>query len=104
MKLITLDPEEFNEVVKRVHAFLLSRVENAKVKKDLRPTVRTETNHIETAKDVYVFVQMMDLIEHMSAEISDLREIISAVGANRQADQELGLPEMFAGKRTKFLN
>jgi hypothetical protein len=102
MKLITVDPEEFNDIVKRVHGLLVNRVEKAKDRKDAKPTKRADKNHVEAAKDAFVFVHMMELIEHMSSEISDLREIIAGLG---EAQQEgLDLPDMFSPKKTHFLN
>jgi hypothetical protein len=108
MKLVTLDPEEFDAVVKRVHVLLLHRLHRAKIKKDNKPSERSDENHIESAKDVFVFVHMLDLIEHMSAEISDLRDLVTSMGgdinAPRDPEEGLGFPELFTGSRTKYKN
>ena len=101
LRLITLDPEEFNSVVHRVHELLSGRVDKAKASKDAKPTRRREGKHIEAAKDLFVFVHMMELIEHMSSEIADLRDTLTAVGVHEEGDE---IPEMFAAKKTPFLN
>lgn len=101
MQLITMDPEEFNQVLKRLHEFLLKRAEKAKEKKSLKPSHRAEVSHIEAAKDVFVLVHMIELVEHMSGEISELRAILSAMGAD---EVDSPVPEMFSSKKTGYLN
>ena len=91
--LITLDPEGFSAVVRRVHEFLVHRAEKAVVKKEAHPTKRSMSNYIETSKDLFVFTHMMEMIEHMSQEISELREIVSQVGEK----VSLEVPEGFTG-------
>jgi len=99
-KLITVDPEEFNEIVKRIHGLLLSRSEKAKDKKEMRPTRRSMSNHVEAAKDAFVFSHMIELIEHMSSEISNLRDMMSNFGDMSGPD----LPDVFSPKKTNFPN
>lgn len=101
--IITMDPEEFNEVVKRVHSFLLNRVEKAKEKKDAKPSERSSEKHIEAAKDVFVFVHMMQLIEQMSEEISDLRDIIESVG-NQEQRSNVSSFETFSTPKKTYWN
>ncbi len=101
-QMVVLSPEEFNAVVKRVHEFLLFRTEKARAKKEAKPSDRAESKHLEAAKDVFVFVHMLELIEHMAAEIADLRGMLAAMGVE---NQEVELPEMFAvAKKTGYLN
>jgi N-glycosylase/DNA lyase len=102
--LVTLDPEEFNDVVKRVHSFLLSRAERAKEKKELKPSNKTQSNHVEAAKDVFVFVHMMELIEQMSEEISDLRDILSAMGGGPEEKSVVSSFDMFSSNKKHFVN
>lgn len=102
--LITLDPQEFNEVVKRVHTFLMKRVDKAKQKKKTRPSDRADNNHIEAAKDVFVFVHMMELIDHMSEEITELRDIITAMGGMEERESTISSFEMFAKSKKSYLN
>jgi len=101
-KLITVDPEEFNEIVKRIHKLLVSRADNAKDKKEMRPTKKSRSNHVEAAKDAFVFSHMIELIEHMSHEISNLREMLTSF--NDVPEMGPDLPDVFAPKKTHFLN
>lgn len=100
--LITLDTDEFNRVVQRVQDFLLSRAQKAKEKKKAHPTKKSVSNHIETAKDVYVFTHMVELIEHMSEEIADLRDIL-AVTEKMDEAYDSGMPKLFTNKK-EYLN
>ena len=104
MKIVTVDPEEFNEIVKRVHEMLSNRMEKAREKKDMRPTKRSYKNHVEAAKDVYVFAHMIQLIEHMSHEISDLRDMLSVSGDFEDDGPSAVIPDMFSAKKTNYLN
>jgi hypothetical protein len=103
VRLITLEPEEFNRVVKRVHDLLVRRMESARKRSGGRPTDKAERNHVEAAKDHFVFTRMMELIEHMSGEISDLQDILAANEPEQESDPT-ELPEMFAPKKTNFIN
>ena len=98
---ISMDHEEFGDVCRRVHEMLLSRAEKAKNRRDVRPTSRSEKNHIEAAKDAFAFSHMMELVEAMSEEISNLREIVITSGEMRESSET---PEMFSGPKKKFLN
>lgn len=98
--LVSLDPEEFDQVVKRVHNFLLKRVTKAKEKKDAKPSERAADKHVEAAKDVFVFVHMIELIEHMSERIAELQGIIAGEGPTTN----LEVPEMFSLKKGSYLN
>ena len=100
-KLVSLSPDEFNSVVKRVHSFLMNRAERAKDKFNRSPSEKSEEKEIEAAKDVFVFVHMMELIEHMAGEIHDLRDLLS------EAQEELSepeVPEMYSTKKGSFVN
>lgn len=99
---MTLDQEEFNSVVKRVHEMLLVRAEKANDRKKTRPTPRSISKHVEAAKDVYVFIHMMELIEHMSHEISDLREMLSAIGDVE--DEDTRMSDIFSAKKKNYIN
>lgn len=102
--LVTLDPEEFNDVVKRVHTFLLNRAERAKEKKEIQPSERAQSKHIEAAKDVFVFVHMMELIENMSEEISDLRDILAASGGLEEENSVVSSFNMFSTNKKHYVN
>jgi hypothetical protein len=82
---ITIDPEEFNEVCKRLNKMLHSRLERAWQKKSRRPSSRTVKNHVEAAKEAFAFIHLLDLIEHMSQEIYELRQ---EVGAGDEFEEE----------------
>jgi len=101
--VVTLDQEEFNEVCKRVHSFLLSRAEKAKKKCDAKPTKRSSSMHVEASKEVFVFVHLLELVENMTEEISDLRSIISNVSGPDE-DDTVATPQIFAQSRKRFLN
>ena len=79
----------------------MNRAERAKAKYNLSPSERTETKEIEAAKDVFVFVHMMELIEHMAGEIHELRDLL------QDASEELAepeMPEMYSVKKGDFIN
>jgi uracil phosphoribosyltransferase len=104
--VVTLDQDEFNKVCKRVHKMLMTRVEKAHEKNQTKPTTKTLENHIETSKDVFVFVHLMELVESMAEEIADLRSIVASVGAIEEMEENptRTVPEMFATSKKKFLN
>lgn len=106
--VVTLDQEEFNKVCKRVHSMLMARVDKAREKKEKKPSKRSAANHIEASKEVFVFVHLLELVENMTEEISDLRNLVSSVTGGDDEDDEnnavSGWPEMFAANRKKFLN
>jgi len=108
VRIVTVDPEEFNEIVKRVHEMLANRMEKAKEKKETRPTKRSRKNHVEAAKDVHVFSHMIKLIEHMSHEISNLRDMLSSIGEFTDGGPDMsegpGVPEMYTSKKTSYPN
>lgn len=109
LKLITLDPDEFNRVVKRVHEFLLKRADKAATKWREQPSEKNEEKCEETAKDVFALVHMLELIEHMTGEISDLRSMLEDanehIEMHHSSDDTLdGVPEMFSIKKTDYLN
>lgn len=103
-RLVTVDPEEFNEIVKRVHEFLVSRADKAKEKKDTRPTAKADQIYIENVKDAYVFAHMVELIEHMSEEISDLRDILASVGGFEDQKSAVSSFELFSADKKNYIN
>ncbi len=100
-QLINLKPEEFNSIVQRVHGLLVRRIERAHARKQAHPSERSASNYIEVSKDAVVFVHMMKLIEHMSYEIGDLRQMLTALGASKGTSD---LPELFGPKKTNLPN
>lgn len=70
---VTLDAQEFNQVCKRVNELLTSRAQKAWEKKCSRPSPKATENHIEASKDAFAFIHLMDLVEHMTNEIHELR-------------------------------
>ena len=96
-----MDSEEFNKVCKRLNAMLTTRVEKAWEKKQRRPTKKSDENHIEASKEAFAFIHLLDLVEHMSAEIHDLRMEMATVGSFDDDDvfSPVGEPP-----RKKYLN
>jgi len=101
--VITVDQDEFNEVLKRVHKMLISRANKAKDKNLAHPSPLNNDKHIEAVKDAYALVHMMELVEYMSEEITDLREMIMLTG-DVEENQTTSTPEMFSQNKTHFLN
>lgn len=102
--VVTLDQEEFNEVCKRVHAFLLNRAEKARERKEKKPSRRSLKNHIETSKEVFVFVHLLELVENMTEEITDLRGIITSVSPDDEEPTARNVPELFTTNKKRYLN
>lgn len=100
-QLITIDEEEFNEVLKRVHGILINRVERAQAKKLAKPCKKTEERHIETIKDVFALTHMMELVEHMTEEIADLRDMLELQQTRKNNVQSF---EMFSAQKKDFVN
>ena len=100
---ITMDPEEFNRVCKRLNQMLTSRVEKAWEKKQRKPTKKTSNNHIEATKDAFAFIHLMELVEHMSEEIYGLRMELQTLGTDD--DDDIG-PSWMAppGSKKNFMN
>ncbi len=101
-RLITLSPEEFGQVVRRVHDFLVHRAERARTRKGSHPSERAAARHVEASKDAFVFVHMMELIEHLSNEIVGLRQALAVVGEVRASGS--GPPALFSSKKTDLPN
>jgi len=101
-QVITVDQEEFGTVLKRVHQLLIDRAERAQAKKIAKPTPKAEAKHVEAIKDVFALVYMMELVEHMTEEIADLREVLTLEGA--QVEDTSSVPEMFAQSKARFIN
>lgn len=100
-QLITIDQEEFNEVLKRVHNILLNRAERAQVKKIAKPCKKTEERHIETVKDVFALTHMVELVEHMTEEIAELREALEFEGNRKSTVRSF---EMFSTAKKEYIN
>jgi hypothetical protein len=64
-------------------------VERAWEKKSQRPSKRTSKNHVEAAKDAFAFIHLLDLVEHMSQEIYELRQEMNLLSEmEEEADEE----------------
>jgi hypothetical protein len=101
---ITMDPEEFNEVCKRLNQLLSSRVEKAWEKKSRRPSKRSADNHIEAAKEAFAFIHLLDLVEHMSNEIYELRQEVDTL-SEMDEDDDTPPSQVFSGpQRKQYLN
>ena len=106
-KVVTLDQEEFNKVCRRVHTMLLSRSEKARIGNEKKPSKKAQTKHIETSKEVFVFVHLLELVENMTSDIADLRSIITSMSPDEDDDDSnavRGLESLFAPSRKRFLN
>lgn len=86
--VISLDGEEFNNVLKRMRDTLASKAERAKERKEKAPSRRSSKAYVEASKDIFVFVHLLELVESMTEEISDLRDIISALPVNQDDRKE----------------
>ena len=102
--VVSLDPEEFNRVCRDVHRLLLARAEKARERKEKQPSKRAHDSHIEASKAVFVFIHLIELVENMTEEISDLRHIISEVTETEHSHPTSDVPEMFATNKKNFLN
>lgn len=95
-----MDSEEFNKVCKRLNEMLTARVEKAWEKKRRRPTKKADQSHIEASKEAFAFIHLLDLVEHMSAEIHDLRMEMAVV---TEMDDDVFSP-VGEPQRKKYLN
>ena len=103
IEVVTVDQDEFNDVLKRVHRMLISRAEKARDKHLAHPTPLNDTKRIDAVKDVYALVHMMELVEYMSEEITDLRELMH-LEEQLEGNVTTETPEMFSQDKTKFIN
>lgn len=102
---ITMDPEEFSEVCKRLNQMLATRVERAWRKKSSRPSTRAQRNHVEAAKDAFAFIHLLDLVEHMSHEIFELRQEVGLINEVDQMEEEENPSQVFSVPvKKKYLN
>lgn len=102
---ITMDPEEFNEVCKRLNQMLTSRVEKAWQKKSKTPSNKAVKNHVEAAKEAFAFIHLLDLVEHMSQEIFELRQEVEVLGGDEIFEDDEPAPQAFSGPAKKnYLN
>ena len=77
-KFVTLDADEFNRVCKRVHGLLTMRADKAWDKHQNSPNEKTSDKHIEASKDAFAFIHLLELVEHMTEEIHNLRMYAAA--------------------------
>jgi hypothetical protein len=105
LNVVTLDQDEFNKVCRRVHFMLMSRAEKAREKKEKRPTKRSNQNYIEASKEIFVFVHLMELVESMAEEITDLRSILSVM-SERDGSRagQLQVPDVFFSNKKHYPN
>jgi len=102
---ITMDPEEFNEVCKRLNQMLTSRVEKAWQKTSKTPSSKAVQAHVEAAKEAFAFIHLLDLVEHMSEEIFELRQEVDALTGDENFDDDDPPPQAFSGpSRKHYLN
>lgn len=99
-RFVTLDADEFHKVCQRVHGLLTTRVQKAWDKHSKHPSEKSSDNHIETSKDAFAFIHLLELVEHMTEEIHDLRMAV-AVGVHDD-DVEFINPTLDRSK--KYLN
>ena len=101
-ELITVDPEEFNEILKRLHSMLITRAETARAKKEASPSEKNDSNHVEAIKDAFALTHLMQLVDAMTEEITDLRELLQfdAVEENPIVRPS----KLHISKKTTFLN
>lgn len=97
--MITLDPEEFNAVAKRLHQRLQDQLQEAKQRRDKRATKQAVSEHVEAAKELFVLVHMMELIEHLTEQLAALRDDVESA-----SEPDSDMPELFAPKRTDYMN
>jgi hypothetical protein len=103
--VVTLDQEEFNRVCKKVHSLLMERVNRARLRKEKTPGSKSDNNFIEVSKEVFVFVHLLELVDNMTEEISDLRSIIAQVThGDEDTNPITSSPEMFSSTKKRFLN
>lgn len=103
-QLVTVTTEEFGEICQRVHKFLLDRADEAKGRRDKRATKKNVEDHLEFSKDVFAFVHLMELVDNMTTEIQELRDIINAIGMDADPDGDEDLPELYSAPKKQFLN
>lgn len=98
--VVTLSTDEFGEICQRLHKFLLDRAEDAQDRCTNRPTKRNKENQVELAKDVFVFVHLMELVESMTEEIMHHRQHAAYEAAEIVPDA----PEMFTAQKKEYMN
>lgn len=101
---ITMDPEEFSEVCKRLNQMLSSRVERAWQKKSKKPSSKATKNHVEAAKDAFAFIHLMDLVEHMSQEIFELRQEVQVLSETDDLDDDVPAQIFAPPSKKSYLN
>ncbi len=102
--VITMTTEEFGQVCRRVHKFLLDRADKNKNKRDTKPTKRSTENAVEAAKDVFAFVHLMEMVEEMTQEIYDLRQMVSAVDEDDEDEPGLSFSNILSKPKKHYMN
>lgn len=84
---------------------LLDRADKSKQKRDTKPTKRSNENYAESAKDVFAFVHLMEMVEEMTQEIYDLRQMVSAMNEGEEDDApEFSFPTLGGSSKKRYLN
>ena len=108
-RMIVLQPEEFNDAMRRVHGLLVKRAESARERAEEHPSVRSERRDDEASKDAAAFVHMMHLIQQMTEEVEGLREVLEGVRSGEvesiTSDRVSAWgPEMFSTDKKGYVN
>jgi predicted ester cyclase len=95
-----MDAQDLKKVCHRINELLNSRAQKAWEKQKKHPTAKSQENHIEASKDAFAFVHLMEMIDHMTHEIHDLRmELAIIVDDDDEISSIVGQPH-----RRKYLN
>ena len=79
-RFVTMDAEEFTNVCQRLHEMLNGRVNKAWKKYQKTADDKDSDNHVEASKDAFAFVHLLEMVEHMTEEIRDMREALHSAG------------------------
>lgn len=102
---VTMDTEEFEAVLERVHRQLFDRAKEAQEAKEKSGSEEDTKAHIEAAKDVFVVVHLIELVEHLSGEVSELRSVVEEMGGVEIEVEALEqFPQMFSAPTGSFMN
>ena len=99
---VTMDAKDLNKVCRRINELLNSRAQKAWEKQKKRPTQKSQENHIEASKDAFAFVHLMEIVEHMTHEIHDLRMELAIVADDDDDDNITSIVSQ--PRKRKYLN
>lgn len=91
----TISPHEMVRVYKRIHLLLSKRVRDAKRENSASKgrDKKLLKNYIDSAKDLYAYVRIMDVCKNLSKDVDSLKSVIDSLSKTSYLMSDAGIHE-----------